>query len=226
MLVLAAAALFVAVAVGPQLYVHFALTRHAANRTDIAGTGAELARHLAQHYELGELVVEPTARGDHYDPEEKAVRLSPKYHDGRSVAALAVAAHELSHAIQDATGDPMLAFRQRLAKFAVVTDRIAGVVFLIAPFAGLFARTPVALLAFIVLGIALLAFRVVVHLVTLPVEFDASFRKALPILEKGGYLDVSDMPAARTVLLACALTYVSAALISMVNLARWVRLLR
>ncbi len=226
MLAAMAAILLLAAVTGPQVYVAYTLRRHTADNQAIAGTGAELVRHLAEHYKLGNLTVESTNRGDHYDSDAKAVRLSPKFHDGRSVAALAVAAHELSHAIQDATGDPVLALRHRLVRIAMKTDRVAGIVFLAAPFAGLVLRAPAALIAFIALGVALLAFRVVVHLVTLPVEFDASFGKALPILEQGGYLRSADMPAARSVLRACALTYVSAALISLVNLARWARLLR
>ena len=67
--------------------------------------------------------------------------------------------------------------------------------------------------------------RVLVHLVTLPVEYDASFGKALPILRAGGYLSEGDLEPARSVLKAAALTYVAAALMSLLNLARWARIL-
>ena len=82
------------------------------------------------------------------------------------------------------------------------------------------------MLALVGLGIALMGVRVLFNVITLPVEFDASFGKALPILTDGRYLHESDMPAARTVLRAAALTYVAGALISLVDLARWIRLLR
>ena len=75
-------------------------------------------------------------------------------------------------------------------------------------------------------GIALIGVRLVVHLITLPVEWDASFNKALPILEQGQYLHPDDLPAARQVLKAAALTYVSVALASLLDLARWIRILR
>jgi uncharacterized protein len=75
-------------------------------------------------------------------------------------------------------------------------------------------------------GLAVLGVRVIVNLVTLPVELDASFKKALPILREGGYLPEDDLPAVTGVLRAAAFTYVASALISLVNLARWVRLLR
>ena len=134
--------------------------------------------------------------------------------------------HEFSHALQDARGEPMLALRQRLAKFAVATDRFAGFFFLAAPVLAALARVPAAFFAIIAIGVALLGIRVVVNLVTLPVEYDASFSKALPILEEGKYLDSGDMPAVKNVLRAAAFTYVAGALMSLVNVAYWIRLLR
>lgn len=185
-----------------------------------------MARHLIQHFNLQGVTVEVTDRGDHYDPDAKAVRLLPQHYDGRSLSAAAVATHEVSHALQDAGGEPMLALRQRLAKFAAVTDRFAGLFFLAAPVLAALARVPAAFVAVIAIGVALLGIRVIVNLVTLPVELDASFSKALPILEEGKYLSEEDMPAVRNVLKAAAWTYVAGALMSLVNIAYWIRLLR
>lgn len=98
--------------------------------------------------------------------------------------------------------------------------------FIAAPVLAILARTPVAFAGLVGLGLALLSVRVVVNLITLPVEFDASFRKALPILREGAYLDQNDLPAATSVLRAAAFTYVASALVSLVNLARWIRVLR
>ena len=215
---------FLAAAIGPQLWVKQALARHKDERPDMPGTGAELARHLADHYGLP-ITVERTDHGDHYDPTEKVVRLTPDIHDGRSIAAVAVAAHEVGHALQDHLNDGGLSWRNRLVGIAQVTDKFAGVFFLASPFFGLIARTPAAFFGLVALGILFLGMRVLVHLVTLPVEFDASFNKALPILAEGGYLPEEDIPGAREVLKAAALTYVSAALMGLVNLARWVRIL-
>jgi Zn-dependent membrane protease YugP len=78
----------------------------------------------------------------------------------------------------------------------------------------------------LVLGILLLAIRVVVHAATLPVEIDASFGKALPVLERGNYLPRADLPAARSVLRAAAYTYVAAALATLLDVMRWIKLLR
>jgi Zn-dependent membrane protease YugP len=210
----------------PTAWVQWTLNRHGADRHDLPGTGAELARHLIDYYELSGVSVERTDRGDHYDPEAKAVRLSAGHFDGRSLSAAAVAAHEVGHAIQDARGERALRLRQTLARFAAGTDTLAGWFFIAAPVLAILARTPAAFIALAAVGVALLAVRVIVNLVTLPVEFDASFGKALPILREGKYLSDKDLPAVRSVLRAAALTYVAAALISLVNLARWVRLLR
>lgn len=210
----------------PQLLVRTTIRRHATDRPDLPGTGGELARHLLDRFGLGHVKVEVTEKGDHYDPDAGAVRLLPQHHDGRSLSAVAIAAHEVSHAIQHGNGERKLALRQRLAKLALFTDRIAGIFFIAAPVLTVVIRSPAALAGAIAVGIALLSVRVVVNLVTLPVETDASFTKALPILREGGYLSEGDLPAARSVLRAAAFTYVAGALISLINLARWIRLLR
>ena len=219
-MLLIAAAAFVLAVVGPQIWVRRTIAAHGRDRPDLPGTGGELAQHLIERFNLEGVTVEVTDRGDHYDPDAKVVRLLARHHDGRSLSA-AAAAHEVSHALQDACGEPMLALRQKLAKFATITDRFAGFFFIAA-----LARVPAAFVGVIALGVALLGIRVIVNLVTLPVEFDASFAKALPILEEGRYLDEHDLPAARNVLRAAALTYVAGALMSLVNVAYWIRLLR
>jgi len=215
-----------AIVVLPQLWVRHTISRHAADRPDLPGTGGELARHLLDRFDLQHVTVEITDKGDHYDPTSKAVRLLEPHHNGKSLSAVAVAAHEVSHALQDAGGERMLALRQRLVGVAVWTDRAAGVFFIAAPVLTALVRSPLALVLMVAIGIGLLAVRVLVNLVTLPVEFDASFSKALPILKQGDYVSERDMPAIRKVLRAAAFTYVAGALISLVDLARWVRLLR
>ena len=75
-------------------------------------------------------------------------------------------------------------------------------------------------------GLATLCIPVLVHLLTLPPEFDTSFNRALPMLSSGSYIPPEDIPAAKKILLACALTYVSNSLIGLLNVWRWIRLLR
>ena len=215
-----------AVVFAPQFWVQAVMRRHGDARPDFPGTGGELARHLIDHFELDGVGVEQTDRGDHYDPDARMVRLSPQTYAVPSLTAVAVAAHEVGHAIQHARKERGLRLRQALVRFAMVTDRIAAVFFIAAPVLAVVARTPAALFGLAGIGIALLAIRVVVHLVTLPVEYDASFNKALPILREGGYLGAQDMEGARSVLKAAAFTYVAGALTSLLNLARWIRFLR
>ncbi|MEM7291631.1 MAG: zinc metallopeptidase [Pseudomonadota bacterium] len=219
-------AIVLALVFGPQYWVKHAIKKHGRSRPDLPGTGGELASHLVEHFRIGETGVEVTDKGDHYDPQDHMVRLLQDHHDGKSIAAVAIAAHEVGHAIQHHEGNRMLMMRQSLVKFASITDKFAAVFFFVAPVLGLLVKSPAAFLGVILIGIGFIAVRLIVHLVTLPVEWDASFNKALPILEQGNYLHPDDMPAAREVLKAAALTYVSVALASLLDLARWIRILR
>ncbi len=211
---------------GPSIWAKAVLARHSAERPDFPGSGGELARHLLDAAGLADVRVEVTDRGDHYDPEARAVRLSRDNHDGRSVTAVAVAAHEVGHALQHRDGDPALMRRTRLVKSTAAFQRIGSIVIFGTAIVGLVVRVPGLMLLGLVAGVLTMAVSVVVHLVTLPVEFDASFRRALPILDEGGYLPPEDLPAARHILRACALTYVAASLTALLNLWRWIRLIR
>ncbi len=218
-------ALLLLLVLGPAVYVRAVMALHARERSDIPGTGAELARHLLDAAGLTDVAVERTDRGDHYDPEARAVRLTAPHHDGRSVTALAVAAHEVAHAVQHRDGMALFRLRQGLAKLALHSDRIASLVLLATPVLALLLRSPGLAAAQLGIGVGIMALGVVVHAVTLPVELDASFRRALPVLGQG-YLEGRDLRRARGVLRAAALTYLAGALLSLVNVARWIRVLR
>ena len=218
--------ILLAVAFAPQWWVRRVLRRHGVERADFPGTGAELARHLLDEAGLHQVKVEPTEHGDHYDPDARAVRLTPQHHDGRSVAAVAVAAHEVSHALQHARGEAAFALRWRLARHLSWIDRAASATLLLAPVVFIFVKIPLLFALQMAAGILLFASEVVIHMVTLPVELDASSAKALPALTRGRYLAPADMPAARSVLTAAAWTYVAAALATLLNVARWFRVLR
>jgi len=226
--ILAALLLVVLLAVvfGPQWWIRRVLRRHGVERPDFPGTGAELARHLLDAAGLHQVKVEPTEHGDHYDPEAQAVRLLPEHHDGRSVAAVAVAAHEVSHAVQHARGEAAFALRWRLARHFGWIDRVAGATLVLAPLVFVFVKIPLLFALQMAAGILLFVSQIVIHMVTLPVEFDASFGKALPALVRGRYLAPADMPAARSVLTAAAWTYVAAALATLLDVARWFRVFR
>jgi len=218
--------LLVAAVFGPQFWARHILKRHSRAQEDVPGTGAELARHLLDKFGLERVSVERTYLGDHYDPEAKAVRLGPLSHDARSLTAVAVAAHEVGHALQDQAGYRPLQLRTRLVVLAGLAEKAGSVAMLAIPLVAVATRTPsVGVLMFLV-GLAALGCSTLVHLVTLPVEWDASFGRALPVLRQGGYLRSHELPAARQVLRACALTYVAGSLASLLNLWRWIAILR
>jgi uncharacterized protein len=219
-----AAVLLLAVFLLPNLWASWVLKRHARPRDDFPGTGAELARHLLARLGIEGVTVEPTERGDHYDPQARCVRLSPAHYEGRSVTAVTVAAHEVGHAIQHHQGFSPLAARTRLVGVAQQAEKVGAMLMMAAPFLFLLTRLPGGMLIVILAAVASFGTAALVHLVTLPVEFDASFQRALPLLKD--YIPPYDMPAARHVLTACAFTYVAASLASLLNLGRWLAILR
>jgi uncharacterized protein len=219
-----AALILLGLIIGPQYWIKHTMAAHGQERPDFPGTGGELARHLLDEAGLQSVKVERIAAGDHYSPAEKAVRLSSGNFDGRSITAAAVAAHEVSHALQDRDGYAPLLMRQKLAGTCILIERTGSVLLLATPFIFALVRSPVVLVAEVVLALGILASTVVIHVFTLPTELDASFRRALPILQ--GYLKPEDMPAARRVLKAAAYTYVAGALMSLVDIVRWIRILR
>lgn len=220
-------AVIVAVVFLPQWWVKRVLARYRKPGDRYQGTGGELARHLLDRLGLESVGVEPTEPGaDHYDPDSRTVRLSPEHHDGASLTAVTVAAHEVGHAVQHADGYRPLIWRTRMVKALARLQRFGVVLIALAPVVMLALRLPRAGLTLLVMALAALASGIVVHLVTLPTELDASFRRALPLLENGGYLKPADRPHARRILTAAAMTYVASSLMGLVNFWWWMRLLR
>ena len=212
----------------PSVWVKHVLKKYStpADRYREKGSGAELARHLLDRFELSNVTVEETERGDHYDPEEKVVRLSPDNFGGYSLTAVTVAAHEVGHAIQDSRGEAMFKTRQRLVKVAAKGQGVASFMLIAAPILLLLTRVPQATVLMLLVGLSSMALGTIVHLVTLPVELDASFGKALPMLEEGEYLYDGDQRHAKKILKAAALTYFAGSLASLLNLGRWFAVLR
>jgi Zn-dependent membrane protease YugP len=226
MIYVLAIALLLLLIYGPQLWVSRVLERH--NRVaeeNFPGSGGELARHLLDRCDLQAVKVEVTELGDHYDPAERAVRLTRDKFEGRTLTAITVAAHECGHAFQHAANEPLFLLRTRLAGMATIAQRIGSLLLFAAPFSVLVTRLPSAAAfnlsgAFLIMG-----FAIAMHLLTLPVEIDASFKKALPLLSNG-YLSAKQVPAARSILRAAAWTYVAASLATLLNFWRWMVVLR
>ncbi len=177
-------------------------------------TGAQVARDILARQGLDDVRVEPVPGQltDHYDPRHQVLRLSEPVYGGHSVAALGVAAHEAGHALQYAQAYVPVSIRNSLVPVANLGSQLG---------------IPLAVIGFFFLGselllqigIALFAAAVLFHVVTLPVEFNAS-RRALAQLTNGGYLVGNEVNGARKVLNAAALTYVATTLVAIMHLLR------
>ncbi len=211
----------------PQFWARYTFKRYAGQRKDIPGSGGELARHLLDRFKMKHIKLERGNPGeDHYDPASKTVRLSPDNFDRHSLTAIAVAAHEVGHAIQDHKNETLLQLRGRLLDIAMRFQKLGSLAVLLMPLLALLSRSPVLGGLLLLLGMAGMLMTTLVHLITLPVELDASFGKALPILQQGEYVAKKDERAIRRILKAAAWTYVAASLANLLNVWRWLRLLR
>ena len=217
---------FLALLFGPAIWVRRVLERYSLPADRYPGTGQQLARELLDAHGLGSVAVEATDQGDHYDPEAKAVRLSPDKFDGRSLTAITVAAHEVGHAVQDNVGYAPLRMRTRLVKATRRVEKVGAAILVVSPFLGVITRVPSIGLITLAAGLLTLGTAALVHFVTLPTEIDASFGRALPMLDRHQVLKKVDRPHARKLLTAAALTYVASALMSLLNIARWLAILR
>ncbi|MCS7069030.1 MAG: zinc metallopeptidase [Meiothermus sp.] len=204
------------------LFIQFWLQRTYARYSRVANsrgvTGEQVARSILDAYGLHHVRVEmvPGALTDHYDPIAKAVRLSePNFHSP-SAAALAVAAHEVGHAIQDAKSYAWLRVRHSILPVANIGSMFGPWIFIAGMFMGATGLMSI--------GIWLFAAAALFQLVTLPVEFDASNR-ALNILKKMNFLDSSEMSGARAVLTAAAMTYVAALANSLATILHYVAIM-
>ncbi len=168
----------------PQMWIHRVMERHAVERGDIQGTGAEFARHALDALKLQHVKVEPTELGNHYDPEAKAVRLEPRFMTGRSLSAVVIAAHEVGHAMQDAMDLPSFRRRMKLAKTAQMFSWVASAFVFAAPLLMIVGKGPAALIFNLVGFVGMGIMSIATQITTLPVEFDASFKRALPLLQK------------------------------------------
>jgi hypothetical protein len=195
-------------------YAKFSKIASAAGRS-----GRDVAQLILRQNGIGDVEVEEGHGflSDHYDPIHKKVRLSPHNYAEPSVSALAVAAHEVGHAIQHAHGYAPLRLRTALFPVANIGTSLSWI-FIIAGlmFAPGFALMGVSLLD---IGILLFSFAVLFQVVTLPVEFDAS-RRALVQLNGLGLVAPAEQAGAKKVLDAAALTYVAAAAAAVLQLVR------
>lgn len=210
----------------PQLWIRHIMRKYSNELSDMPGSGGELAEHLIERFKLTGIGVEQTDENrDHFDPNDQMVRLSPSNYSGRSLKAVAVAAHEVGHAIQFHRKEDIFKLRSKYLPLAEYMRRIGVSVLWISPLLALIMKSPAALILPIAISIGLQIIAALTYLIVLPEEWDASFGKAMPILAEG-YLPASYLPHAEKVLQAAAFTYFAAALSSVLNLGYLLLLLR
>ena len=211
----------------PQIWVRHVLNKHHKHIEGMPGTGAELAEYLIEKYDLNAVkLVKGSKNDDHYNPASNIVCLSPEVYSGKSLSAVAVAAHEVGHAIQFNRNEPVSLLRGKYLNKAHRIRQIGVFILVSIPFITLLFRVPHVVLLTAIIGIVTMLASVSMYVAILPEEWDASFNKALPMLEQEQLVPIKYMPAIRQVLKACALTYVAAALADVLSLWRWLAIIR
>nr|WP_147675288.1 zinc metallopeptidase [Numidum massiliense] len=208
--------------IGLTFYAQFKVKRNYKKWSEVAAssglTGEQVARQILDQNGLYDVPVEPVkgTLSDHYDPLNRAVRLSEDNFYGHSIAAISVAAHEVGHAIQHKEDYSMLVLRHRMFPLVNFTSGIAPYLILAGFIFSYFKLATV--------GVVFFSFAVAFQLVTLPVEFNASSR-AKTIMVKNGFIRNNEEYGVNKVLGAAAFTYVAAALLAVVELLRFILML-
>src|SRR5215212_1923786 len=193
------------------LWVRSSYSKYSKQKSASGLTGAQTARMILDRNGLSNVRVEPVAGTltDHYDPRSKVVRLSEDNYRGNSIAGVSVAAHEVGHAIQDSSGYLPMKLRAGIFPVVNISSQFWPMAFIFAIFIG-GAATPLGSLLInlaVIMFLGVLAF----HIVTLPVEINASTR-AYGLLTRYGILSGTEAGGTRRVLTAAAFTYIAAAL--------------
>lgn len=186
-------------------------------------TGAEIAQkmlHDSGIYDV-KVVSIPDQLGDHYNPADKTVNLSPEVYGGRSIAAAAVSAHECGHAVQHATAYKWLGFRSAMVPMVNFASKLTSWVLMIGVMLMIFSQNPIVL----AIGVAALTITTIFTFVTLPVEFDASDRAKVWLSNNAVTSSAAEDDGVKDALKWAAMTYVVAALSSLVTLLYYASML-
>ncbi len=201
----------------PSLWVNYILKKYNKILPDMPFTGRELGNKILEEQKLNNVSINPIKQLDHYNPIDKKIHISDDKLNKKSITSIAVVAHEIGHAIQDKENYKPLKLRQSLIERTMIFQRI-GSFLLIIGLPSIFAFTKSPFITFIAALVIMgcLTTNVLIHLITLPVEFDASFKRALPILTK--YVPRENMYQCKSVLRAAALTYLAQSIVSIFRL--------
>ncbi|WP_236261905.1 zinc metallopeptidase [Erysipelothrix aquatica] len=199
-----------------QMFVKSNYSKYSKVKTMGSMTGADVARRILELNNITDVEVVQSKGGvlsDHYDPTKKIVALSPDVYKNNSIASVSVAAHEVGHAIQHAEAYAFIGMRNKLLPLAITGNSISMIAIMI----GIFAQDT----TIFYVGIGALLLMAAFQLVTLPVEFNASAR-ALKILDQQAILTQNELPGARKMLSAAALTYVAALVATLMSVLRYI----
>ena len=201
----------------PNIWVNYILKNNNRVLSDMPFTGNQLGKKILKEQQIYDVTIEPIKQLDHYNPIKKKIHIGEDKLNKKSITSIAVVAHEIGHAIQDKENYKPLIMRQKLIEKTMIFQRL-GSFLLIIGLPSIFAFTKSPLITFIAAMIIMgcLSTNVLIHLITLPVEFDASFKRALPILQN--YVPKENMKQCRSVLRAAAFTYLAQSIVSIFRL--------
>ena len=200
----------------PSLWVNYVLKKFNVTFSDMPFTGKELGKIILEEHNINNVSINSIKQLDHYNPIDKKIHISEDKINKKSITSISVVAHEIGHAIQDKENYRPLKLRQTLIEKTSSLQRI-GTFLLIIGLPSIFTLTKSPFITLIagVIIMGCLSTNVLIHLITLPVEFDASNR-ALRILEK--YVPKKNMKQCKSVLRAAALTYLAQSIVSIFRL--------
>ena len=207
----------------PKLWARYVFFKHSHQRKDIPGTGEQLARHLIVHLPLVQVKIKEAGLQSHYNPFTKVISLTEQTMKAQSLTAAVRVAFEFGHALQDRNNSSLLKFRDGLLALARLGEQVGSgalltgliMAFMVPPVAGL--------LLFV--GLVSLLTGAAVHLLLLPIEWQASFTFALPLLSNESYISSQDQLAVRQLLLACAFSRLAYALANLLDARHWLSVL-
>lgn len=194
-------------------YSHFSTVR-----TYKQMSGSTVARKILDSQGLYNVPVQLSQKGllsDHFDPKNNSVNLSPKVFNDSSIASVAIAAHEVGHAIQYAENYSMITVRNSILPLAIVSGNLGWVAAIIGLLAGI--------QSIFYIGIVMLIIITTFQLITLPIEFDAS-KRALVHLESGEFINFEEKADVKSMLNAAAMTYVAALISTIFQILRLILL--
>ena len=209
----------------PIIWFNFVFKKNDKILENMPFNGLEFGKLILKEKGLSDVTIESTMEGDHYDPNEKKVRVKQDRLDNKSITAISVVCHEIGHAIQHNENYKPLERRQILVKNTAWVSKLGGAILYIGlPMLFATGSFPV-IRGVLILVLLTIIISVLIHLITLDVEIDASFNKALPILRDK--IDSHYHEECRSVLRAAAYTYVIGSLQSFISLRYiWLLIMR